>query len=54
MQPDHDANGVESGVGIAQGLTGTELTFFTVAHVVLCFVFVAKPVLVTHQCFRYC
>lgn len=36
------------------GLAGIELVFFTTACIVLCFRFVTKPVLITHQCFGYC
>lgn len=35
-------------------LPGMELTFFVAACVVLCFAFVAKATLVTHQCFGCC
>jgi len=35
-------------------LAGMELTFFIAAHIVLRFGFVAKTVLITHQCFSFC
>jgi len=35
-------------------LSGTELIFFIVACMVLCFGFVLKTVLITHQCSTYC
>jgi len=35
-------------------LAGIELIFFLVACVVVCFGFVMKIVLITHQCFSYC
>ena len=35
-------------------LAGMELTFPIAALIVLCFVFVARKVLITHQCFGYC
>ena len=36
------------------GLAGMELTFPIAAITELCFVFVARMVLTTHQCFGYC
>lgn len=36
------------------GLAGMELTFPIAALIVLCFVFVARTVLITHQCSGYC
>ena len=36
------------------GLAWTESTFPIAALVVLCFVFVARTVLITYQCFGYC
>lgn len=35
-------------------LAGKELNFFIVAHIVLCFGFVTKGVLIINQCFSYC
>lgn len=35
-------------------LDGIELNFFIVAHILLCFGFVTKGVLIIHQCFSYC
>lgn len=34
-------------------LAGIELTSFIAAYVVLCFAFVAKTVLITHQCYHH-
>ena len=39
---------------VVLGLAGMELTFPIAALIVLCFVFVARTVLITHQCFGYC
>ena len=36
------------------GLAGKELTFPIVALIVLCFLLVARKVLITHRCFGYC
>jgi len=35
------------------GLVGREFIFFTAAHMVLCFGFMTKKALVTHQCIGY-
>ena len=36
------------------GLAGMELPFPIAALIVLCFVLVARKVLIAHQCFGYC
>ena len=36
------------------GMHGVALTFITAVHMALCFAFVAKKLLITHQCFGYC
>lgn len=38
----------------ALGLAGKELTSFAVADMVLCFAFVVRKALTSHQCFAYC
>ena len=35
-------------------LAGKELTFPITALIVVCFVFIARKVLKTHECFDYC
>jgi len=41
-------------VEIVLGLAEMELVFPTAALIVLCFVLVARNILITHQCFGYC
>jgi len=36
------------------GLAGMELLLFIAASMVLCYGFVTRPVLITHQCFNCC
>jgi len=36
------------------GLARTGLVFFTAAHMVLCFRYVIKPALITHQSSGFC
>lgn len=50
----YGANGVELGVETVPGLAGMELTFFMAVCMVPCFGFVAKIVLITHQCVGSC
>ena len=52
--PEQGANDTEQRVDIVLGLAGVELTFFTGVRMVPCFGFVAKPVLITHQCVGCC
>lgn len=45
------STGISDGV---LGLAGMELAFFMAAYIVLRFRFVARKVLIIHQCFNYC
>ena len=52
--PEHGANRMEWGVEIALGLAEMELIFPIAALTVLCFVLVARKMLLTHQCLGCC